>query len=122
MKVLIENNIMKAKEFVITGENILPEIAVVKSVRLSYKLDEQGKKTDTIDFIRYDCINPDNYSTFTLKVESNHAVVTQEILESADEPIYISIPVSESRIRPYAISYGNVSVTVGVPYVKLVHE
>lgn len=122
MKVMIENNIMKANEFVISAKGILPEIAVLKNVRLNYKMDAEGKKTDLIECVRYDCIDPDNFSTFSLKCESNRAVVTQEILESTEEPIFIRIPVEQTCIRPYEISYGKAKVTIVAPDVKLVEN
>ncbi len=82
MKVVIDNNIMKASELVIFAEDKIPEIDVLKNVRLSYKMDAEGKKTDKVDSVRYDCVNPDNFSMFTLKVETTRSVVIQEILES----------------------------------------
>ena len=72
-----------------------------------------------VEAVRYDCVNPDNFSTFTLKVESPRPIVTKEILEASEEPVYISIPVSEVVIRSYSIEYGNAKVSIIAPYVKL---
>lgn len=119
MRVVIEKNVMKASELEISAVGKIPEVAVVRNVRISNIMDAEGKKTDKVEAIRYDCVNPDNYSTFTIKVESSRPVVTKEILEASDEPIYITIPVEEVVIRPYAIEYGNAKVSIVAPYVKL---
>ena len=119
MKVILDNNNMKASDLEVSAVGIIPEIAVVKNVRISNILDAEGKKTDKVEVVRYDCVNPDNFSMFTLKVETTRAVVTKEILEASEEPIYISIPVADVVIRPYEISYGNAKVSIIAPYVKL---
>lgn len=119
MKVILDNNNMKASELEVSAVGIIPEIAVVKNVRVSNVLDAEGKKTDKVEAVRYVCVNPDNFSMFTLKVETTRPVVTKEILEASEEPVYIMIPVSEVVIRPYAIEYGNAKVSVIAPYVKL---
>lgn len=119
MKVVVDNNVMRASELEVSAVGIIPEVAVVRNVRISNVLDAEGKKTDKVEAVRYDCVNPDNFSTFTIKVETTRPVVTKEILEASEEPIYISIPVEEVVIRPYEISYGNAKVSIVAPYVKL---
>lgn len=119
MKVLIDNNVIKASELEVSAVGIIPEVAVVRNVRISNVLDAEGNRTDKVEAVRYDCVNPDNFSSFTLKVEATRPVVTKETLESSEEPIYITIPVSETVIRPYAIEYGQAKVSIIVPYVKL---
>lgn len=119
MRVAIENNVMKASELEVSAVGKISDIAVLKNVRVSNVKDAEGKKTDKVEAVRYDCVNPDNFSTFTLKVETTRPVVTKEILEASEEPIYISIPVDEVVIRPYEISYGNAKVSIVAPYVKL---
>lgn len=119
MKVVIDNNVMKVSELEISAVGIIPEVAVIRNVRISNVLDDEGKKTDKIEAVRYDCVNPDNFSTFTIKVETTRSVVTKETLDASEEPIYIFIPVEEVTIRPYEISYGNAKVSIVAPYVKL---
>ena len=119
MKVLIDNNRMKASELQVPALGIIPDLAIVKNVRISNVLDSEGKKTEKIEAVRYDCVNPENFSILTLKVETTRPVVTKEILEAAEEMIYISIPVDEVIIRPYSIEYGNAKVSIIAPYVKL---
>lgn len=119
MKVVIENNVMKVSELEISAVGIIPDIAVVKNVRVSNVLDADGKRTEKIEAVRYDCINMDNFSTFTLKVEKKHPIITRELLEASEEPVYITIPVSEVLIRPYFIEYGKAKVSIVAPYVKL---
>lgn len=119
MKVVVDNNQMKASALQVSAVGIIPDIAVVKDVRVSYVMDAEGKKTDKVEAVRYDCVNPDNFSTFTLKVETTRPIVTKEILEASEEPIYIAIPVSEVVIRPYAIEFGKAKVSIIASHVKL---
>ena len=119
MRVVIDNNVMKASELEVTAVGKISDIAVLKNVRVSNVMDAEGKKTDKVEAVRYDCVNPENFSTFTIKVETTRPVVTKEILEASEQPIYISIPVEEVVIRPYEISYGNAKVSIVAPYVKL---
>ncbi len=119
MQIVLDNNQMKASALQVSAEGIIPDVAVVKNVRISNVMDAEGKKTDMVEAIRYDCVNTDNFSTFTLKVETTHPIVTKEMLEASEEPIYIAIPVSEVVIRPYSIEYGNAKVSIIAPYVKL---
>lgn len=119
MQVIIDNNQIKVAALQVSANGIIPDVAVVKNVRISNVTDADGKKTEKVEAIRYDCINPDNFSSFTIKVESTRPVVTKEILEGSEEPVYISIPVAEVVIRPYAIEYGKAKVSIVAPYVKL---
>lgn len=119
MKAILDNNQMKVTALEVPASGIIPELAVVKNVWISNALDAEGKKTEKVDVVRYDCVNPDNFSVFTLKVESTRPVVTKEILEASEEAVYIEIPVSETVIRPYEIAYGTAKVSIVAPYVKL---
>lgn len=122
MKYVLDNNLMKASALQVSAVGIIPEIVVVRNVRLSYAMDTEGNKTDKVEAVRYDCVNPDNFTTFTIKVVTDCPVVTKEILDASEEPVFISIPVEDVVIRPYAIEYGNAKVTIVAPYVKLVQE
>lgn len=119
MKIQIDHNVIKASKLEVPADGIIPELAVVKNIRISYVIDAEGKKTEKVEAIRYDCVNPENFSMFTLKVEATRPVVTKEILDASEEPIYIVIPVTEVVIRPYAIEFGNAKVSIIAPYVKL---
>lgn len=119
MKVAIDSNIMKASDLEISAVGIIPDIAVVKNVRVSNVLDADGKRTEKIEAVRYDCVNMDNFSTFTVKVEKKRPIITKELLEESEEPVYIAIPVSEVVIKPYAIEFGKAKVSIVAPYVKL---
>lgn len=119
MKTFIENNEMAVADLEILAKGKISEILVVRKVRLSYLKDGDGKITDKIENIRYDCVDPETFATITLKVFSTHPVVTNEIIEASDEPIYITVPVEETVIRPYDIKFGKAKVSVIVPFVKL---
>lgn len=119
MKTFIENNEMAVADLEILARGKISEILVVKKVRPSYLKDGDGKITDKIENIRYDCVDPETFATITLKVLSTHPVVTNEIIETAEDAIYIAVPVDETVIRPYEIKFGKAKVSVIVPFVKL---
>ena len=114
MITLIENNTIKASKLIIPAAGIIPEIVVV--------CDREGKKTDIVEAVRYDCVNPDDFSRFTIKVEAKDPILTKAILNKAEEPVYISIPIEETFLRPYEISYGKAKVSIIAPYVTIVES
>ena len=122
MVTLIENNTIKASKLIIPAAGIIPEIVVVCNVRISNVLDREGKKTDIVEAVRYDCVNPDDFSRFTIKVEAKDPILTKAILDTAEEPVYISIPIEETFLRPYEISYGKAKVSIIAPYVTIVES
>lgn len=119
MKTVLNENKLKASELEVPAEGLIPEVAVLRNVRVSYVTDADGNRTETIEFVRYDCVNPENYSNFTLKVVSTRPVVSQEMLESLEEPLFIAIPVSKTIIRPYSIEFGYAKVSIIAPEVKI---
>lgn len=119
LKMSINNNQVSTKELAISAEGIISEEVVVKSVRTSYKFDQDRKATDEIESIKYDCVDPETFSVFTIKVNTTKAVVTQEQIDQNDEATYISIPVAETFIKPYDIKFGIVKVSIVAPFVKL---
>lgn len=119
MKNIINGNQIKINHLELPASGIIPTEAVLKNVRPSYAKDKDGKKTELIESVKYDCVNMENFSSFTVKVLSSQQVITKEALEASDELVCIKIPVEETVIRPYEIAFGVAKVTVLAPYVKL---
>lgn len=119
MKALIENNEMAVADMEVSAKGKIADILVVRKVRPQYIKDAEGKITDKIEAVRYDCVDPETYASITLKVLSTHPVVTNEMIELSEEAIYISIPVEETIIRPYEIKFGKAKVSIIVPFVKI---
>ena len=119
MKNIINNNQIATSDIKISPVGIIPEVAVLKAVRPSYQLNSEGKRTDKVEFIRYDCVNPKDFSAFTLKVLSTKEVITAESLEVAEEIVYIKIPVGDVSIKVFKVEYGIATVSIVVPYVQL---
>lgn len=119
MKNLINNNKMSISDIQISAMGLIAEIVAVRDVKPMYKSDADGKRTDTVEAIRYDCVNPNDYSTFTLKTLSVKPVITAEELEMSETPVFISIPINDVVIKPYKIEYGIATVSIIAPYVKL---
>lgn len=115
----IDNNRIKVKDLAIPAEDFIPDLAVLRKVRPSYAQNEQGERTDVVEAVRYDLVNPETYSSFTVKVEGSKAIITSEVLDAQTEPVYVQIPVSEVVIKPYEIAYGVAKVSIVAPYVKL---
>lgn len=121
-KIKIRDGKISAADLQITSSEVIPDKAVLRGVRVSYIQDENKKKTDQIEAVRYDCINETDFSSFTIKVPSSLPVITNEELESAEGIVHILIPVGETHIKPYKIEYGQVFVSIVAPYVSLVKQ
>lgn len=119
MRVILNNNALKISDITLSAEGIISEVVVLRDIRPSYAKDGEGNRTDVIECIRYDCVDPNNYATFTIKVESTRAIMSKEDLEASEDAIYISIPVKETLIKPYKIEYGKAEVSIVAPYVKV---
>lgn len=119
MKSLISNNVMDATKFNLPALGIIPQIAVLRDVKLSYATDSDGKRTENVASVRYDCVDTENFSTFTVKVETSKPVITSGELENTDELVVLELPIDEMTIKPYEISYGKVKVSIIAPYVKV---
>ncbi|MCM1084082.1 MAG: hypothetical protein NC393_13320 [Clostridium sp.] len=122
MKLYLNNNQMPATELVFSAEGKLPEVAVLKNVKFTYETDSDGKHTEKIIAIRYECVDPETFASFTIKVNGGKAVITPEQLEETEELVYIEIPVKDTLIKPYAIEYGMAKVSIIAPYIKLHKE
>lgn len=119
MKNVISNNKMSISDIQFPARGIIAERAVVRDVKPIFKTDSEGKRTDIVEAIRYDCVNSNDYSTFTLKTLSIKPVITAEELEMSETPVFISIPIDDVVIKPYKIEYGIATVSIIAPYVKL---
>jgi hypothetical protein len=113
---------MKTTDLTILAEGKIPETAVLREVKITYQQDNNGMRTSVIDSIRYQCVDPVTYSNFTIKVLKSNPIITEEELEKSEDVVFLDIPVSQTLIKPYAIEYGNVKVSVIAPYVKLHNE
>lgn len=116
---MINNNVITVGEISFPAEGYVPEKAVLKEVRVSYKKDENGKITEDIDATRYHCINPDNFDTFTVKVPGKKPVISLDEFKKLETVLYLEIPVSETLIKPFVIEYGKVKVSIIAPEVRI---
>ena len=119
MKQLIKDNKISVKDIRISAQGFIDRKVVLNHVSLSYAVDEQKKRTSKVEAIRYECTNPADFSTFTIKVPSAEPVITAGELEAAEEPVFIEIPLDEVIIKPYKIEYGIATVSITAPYVQL---
>lgn len=119
MKTKIMNNVMDVSYFQISAVGIIPEFAVLRDVRLTYATDGDGKRMEQVVAVRYECVDADTFSTFTVKVETAKPVITAEELERAEDMVVLELPVDEMVIKPYALEYGKAKVSIVAPYVKI---
>jgi hypothetical protein len=110
---------MDANLFAISAADKIPPTAVLRNVRFTYQTDSDGNRTNVIESVRYDCVDPSNYASFTLKVNGSKAVITPEELENAEDVIFIDIPTESTIIKPYALEYGKAKVSIITPMVKI---
>lgn len=116
MKKIIDDNHISAQYFEISGNGIIPEEAILRSIAPAYRKNEDGSERVLIGWI-VECVDGATASIFKLKVENTEPVISPEDFENAEDLIWIRIPVDKCRIRPYAIEYGRAKVSVTVPYI-----
>mgnify|MGYP004573091369 CR=1 FL=1 len=63
MKSFIDNNVMEIADLEVSAEGKISEILVVKKVRPSYMKDAEGKITENIENIKYDCVAPETFAS-----------------------------------------------------------
>lgn len=122
MKYIIDRNEVKVKNFNIPATGFIPEHAVLREVNLVKKKGPDGKMTDEIEAIRYECIDPLSYGSFSVKVFGKVPVISEEELEASEQAVRVEIPVDKTIIRPYQIDYGTAKVSIISPYIKLFNE
>lgn len=122
MQTKIDRNVMAISDLEISAVGKISDKVVVRKVRLAYAKDASGVITDVVEAVKYDCVDPDSYDSFTLKVETARAVITNEEIERSEEAVLISVPVEDVKIRPYAIEFGKAKVSIVAPFVTLVKQ
>lgn len=119
MKLKLNNNIMDTSAFIISGYGIISPTVVLRNVLLSYETDVDGKRTDKVVAVRYECVDTETFSAFTVKVNGSKPVITSQELDASENLVLLELPVDEVEIRPYSIEYGKVKVSIIAPYVKV---
>lgn len=119
MRPLVQDNKISTKYISITGKGILNNIAVLRDVKLIYRTERDGSRSDEVIAVRYDCIDIESFSTFSIKVENDKPIITEEELENAENPVFIEIPLEQTLIRPYEINYGTAKVSIVANFIKL---
>ncbi|MBQ9198690.1 MAG: hypothetical protein IJ141_00740 [Lachnospiraceae bacterium] len=123
MRAIIKENIISTQYLITNAKGFLNPIAVLRDVKILYKTDTNGSRTDEVIGIKYECIDTETFSTFSVKVEGNvKPVITAQELELSTTPVYIEIPVEQTLIRPYDISFGNAKISIVAKNVKLHKE
>lgn len=94
---------------------------VLKNVRETKAYDKAANKVlDEVESITYTVVDPDTFSSMKVKTLTKIPVITQKKLEEADSPIFVSFPLETTIVRPYAIEYGKVKVSIIAPNAELV--
>lgn len=119
MKSLIQENKISTKYITLTGRGLLNPVAVLRDVKLIYRTEKDGTRSDEVVAVRYDCIDPESFSTFSIKVENDKPIITEEELELAENPVFIEIPLEQTLIKPYEVSYGSAKVSIVANFIKL---
>lgn len=121
MKTVLDNNTISPEFFSITLDSIFEsETFVLKSVKRAHSYVD-NLKTDTIEAIVYELVDPNTFSTFRLKVPGNSPVIEPEKYKETEELLHVSVPLSKTSVRLYKIEFGKAFVTISAPYVKLVN-
>lgn len=122
MRAILKDNKISVEYLTRNGVNLLNRLAVLRDVKTLYKTDADGKKTDDVVGYRYDCIDAESFSTFSVKVEGKKSIISQEALESSELPVYVELPLEQMMIKPYSVEYGLAKVSIIADYIKLHKE
>lgn len=115
----IQNNEISVHDIVIPAANVIPEIAVVCSVRTSMVKDENGNPTSTPDYHMLSCVNPETYQSFKVKVINRNIPFDAETIENSLEPIYVKFDTDRITIVPYEINFGRVKLSIRTDTIEL---
>ena len=115
----MQNNEVSVHDIVIPAANVIPEIAVVCSVRTSMVKDENGNPTSTPDYHMLSCVNPENYQSFKVKVINRNIPFDAETIENSLEPIYVKFDTDRITIVPYEINFGRVKLSIRTDTIEL---
>lgn len=118
-KNFLNNNRLSINDIEIEATNFMPQKLILRSVSTAFKYAD-GKRTEEIEGINYDVVNPDNLDSFRIKTLSPKPIITQKELDDSETHIYISIPLEQTIIKPYRIEFGFATVSILAPYVLLV--
>ena len=116
---VIENDTIAIRELLFPVEGIIPEKVVCKDIRFSYEKDTDGTVSKEPVAVRYICINPKTFDTFSIKVPGRNPVIDIDEFRKSDDFIMLEIPVKETKLKPYQINYGRARVSITAPFVKL---
>ncbi|NBH20450.1 hypothetical protein D3Z55_24510 [Clostridiaceae bacterium] len=96
---------------------------VVKFVRVNKVFDKAANKTlDVNESVTYTVVEPETFSNMKVKVTNPVPVITQDELDRSDSPVFITFPLDKTEVRPYAIEYGKVKVSIIAPFAELVTD
>lgn len=81
------------------------------------------KRTETISHIVYQLTDPKTFQYFQVRVNTTHLVISPDELEQerqSGNPIFVEVPIQETIVKPYDISYGKAKISIQAPSVKLI--
>lgn len=119
MRVIVNDNKVKVADLNVSAVGLIPQKAILRGVKVSYKQDAQGNPTETIEATRYDCVDPSNFSTFAVKVEGK-PIITAEELEAKDTPTMVEFPLEQVQVKPWKVEFGSATLSISAPSVKLI--
>lgn len=117
----LDNNKISLSEIALPCEGIIPDKLILRGVKTAFRYQD-GKRTKEIEGVNYDVVNPYTLDSFRIRALLPTPVITQEELDESEEHVYISIPVSQTVLKPYKIEYGKATVSIVAPYVALITE
>ena len=116
-----QGNLINASVFAMSADKmgIFGKTLAVQKVRFDYATDADGKLTDRVVAVKYDTVDPDNFSEQTIKVEGSKPVITQKEIDATDDATYINVPLDKTIVKPYSIEFGKAKLSVKAEFVEL---
>lgn len=119
MRTNLDNNKISADFLTVQLDSFVQsDTFILKSIRRNFAYKD-GKKTDIIESIGYEVVDPQTFANFRLKVPGNAPVIEPDEFEKSENILKISIPLSKTLVRPYKLEYGSATVSITAPFVEL---
>ncbi|NBH36639.1 hypothetical protein D3Z58_24840 [Clostridiaceae bacterium] len=120
----LDNNKVKTCVYVkMLSEFTKHNTFVIKSVRVNKVFDKEANKvSDVNESVTYTVVETETFSSMNVKVANPVPVITQDELDRSDSPVFITFPLDKTEVRPYAIEFGKVKVSIVAPDAVLVTD
>ena len=75
-----------------------------------------------MEAIIYVCTDLSTLSRLRIRVNSTTPVIEPEELENSDDILFIKVPINDTIVRVYDVSYGKAKLSIIAPFLSLLSD